>query len=1074
MKKIILLTIILSVFSIQSLLSQQHYSRNYTINNGLPDNCIHDIYKDSKGFLWLGTNAGLARFDGKEFITYTSQDGLAGDKIWSITESDNGQIWFGCHDGGLSKFNGSEIVTYNVDSGLISNEIRKIYYSTNHQILLIGAENGLSVLKNNKFISFHKKLHNINQKLQVNSFIETNDYIYVFTNGSGLYKYTPDTENLVRIPSDHPLNNQITQSAYISSNNDTLINFNHRSLFVKNNKSFSKDFVGLITDYAEDGNHNIWLSAWNNNYIEAGGLFKLDSLGLTNYESKIGIDSKNILSLEFDSKENILWIGTKDRGLFLYPIANFSYFKSEYFDLPELNIIDLRTDSLNNLWFTTTSTVVRLNTDGKYEIFPFEVFEKEFNWFASHKMKSKYSYLNDKTGSYEKYQRLIQSGTYHFSNPYKKPKGFYSSKSLYKPLKYDVLVNKSLTEFNSVLSDSEGNIWIGSNVGIFKIDEQTKKIKYFDIEGCQFNRFSFNSEGKLYATNWSDLHIYPYIEKSSEHYIYNYYEDNSPINVSKILSLKEEIWFTSYDHGIFWQKDNLFYASKNQISIKNSSFNDLCYDNKGNIIAGSNNGVIKIFKLENDSIHLRYKIDRNDDLKGNSIRFINCTNDNQLIVGTNRGLNIIDLNQLYNSGKISIQFMNINNGFTDYSGNCSLLQGDHYLWIGSVDNLIKVNLQDIHKNNNMMVDFYLKSILVNNQNLELRNLKDKDPWTNIPRTILKFPHYKNSLTFLYDAIIYLDPENIRFSYKIDGLNENWSNETRDRKIILQNLKPGKYRLRIKILKTNEHTSNQELSINFIILKPLWFKWWFMVSSAIIIFLLVWLIVNLRTKNIKKRERIKTEISERVSEFEMKALRAQMNPHFIFNAINSIQNYMLDNDLDAALNYLSDFAKLIRLTLDNVSKKEILLDDELNYLKYYLSLEQMRFGKIFETEIILSVECENRKIIIPSMILQPYVENSIKHGFVYKNEGGKIKLEFAILDNNILKCIIEDNGIGRDRSREINRNRKSHQSKGTFITTERLSLLNQIKKRKGYKVETIDLYDEQNIACGTRVEIYLPI
>jgi LytS/YehU family sensor histidine kinase len=201
----------------------------------------------------------------------------------------------------------------------------------------------------------------------------------------------------------------------------------------------------------------------------------------------------------------------------------------------------------------------------------------------------------------------------------------------------------------------------------------------------------------------------------------------------------------------------------------------------------------------------------------------------------------------------------------------------------------------------------------------------------------------------------------------------------------------------------------------------------------------------------------------------------MNPHFIFNAINSIQNYMLDNDIDAALGYLSDFAKLIRITLDNVGKKKITLEEELNYLKFYLKLEKMRFDRHFDIEIILPNEFEQRKIEIPPMVIQPFVENAIKHGFIYKKEDAKLKLEFKIMNDYILHCIIEDNGIVRQKSKELNRkNNKSHQSKGSFITYERLKLLNKSQPHKGYHINTTDLYDDYNLPCGTRVEITIPI
>ena len=135
---------------------------------------------------------------------------------------------------------------------------------------------------------------------------------------------------------------------------------------------------------------------------------------------------------------------------------------------------------------------------------------------------------------------------------------------------------------------------------------------------------------------------------------------------------------------------------------------------------------------------------------------------------------------------------------------------------------------------------------------------------------------------------------------------------------------------------------------------------------------------------------------------------------------------------------------------------------------------MRFDKKFETEIILPSDSDYLKILIPPMIIQPFIENSIKHGFSNINKGGKIKIEFSITEDTILKCIIEDNGIGRKKSMSLNKNNKSHKSKSTFITTERFALLNQTRLKKGFKTNTIDLYDNSNSPCGTRVEIYLPI
>ena len=331
---------------------------------------------------------------------------------------------FGCHDGGISKLSDKEIISYNSESGLISNEVRKIHYSVKFNILLIGTEDGLTIYNNDRFISFHKKLNNVAQRLQITDFLENDDFVYVFTNGNGLYKYIPATESLIRIPADHPLNKHLNNSAFISGSEDTIINFKRKSLIsIKNGKKNVTDFVGQVVDYKEDLDNNIWIAAWNNNYVNAGGLFKYDSSGLTNFGNYLGIKSNNILSLEFDSKENLLWIGTKEHGLFLYPLTNFSYYKAEDFNLSELNITDLNIDKSNNLWIATKKNIIKKDNDGSYKVFNFNMFNAKFNHFVKNTIKTKYYYLIDQTGSFQKYQQLISSGSYHFTNPYRRLNG---------------------------------------------------------------------------------------------------------------------------------------------------------------------------------------------------------------------------------------------------------------------------------------------------------------------------------------------------------------------------------------------------------------------------------------------------------------------------------------------------------------------------------------------------------------------------------------------------------------------------------------------------------------------------
>lgn len=1071
MKKAITILLFFLIAAIH-VAGQKYYSRNYDISSGLPDNCIRDIHQDSRGFLWIGTDAGLTKFDGKNFTIFSSQDGLAGNHIRTITERNNGNIWIGCYDGGVSVFDGNKINSFTEESGLISNKVQVLHYSRKYDIIIIGTDDGLSVYQNNKFVSFHADLHNVNTRLQITSVLEYNDQIFIFTNEDNLYKYIPETESLIRLPANHDLNKKYSNSAYISALGDTLINVKGFNLLTKRKSSIAvQKNIGEILDYVEDASQNIWIASWDRGYKQSGGLFKYDSTGIVNFGNHIGIESTHILSLEFDSKENLLWIGTKDHGLYLYPLTNFAYYKQDDFNLDKLDIRDLKTDQSKNLWICTNNKVIKKKPDNTYKIFSFDLFNDQFTVFAKKTLKRKYSYLNDKDGSYKKYEDLIASGKYLFSNPYKRNKKEYAPGSLYKPLKYEVLVNKSLSEFNSLIQDSIGNLWVGSNAGIFKINKNSEKVEYYDLDGNQFKKFYFDQNNKLYGLSWSELFIYADIENTKEHLYFDYYEDKSPINVTSIKSLNDQVWFTSSDHGLFVYDGTRFYSSEQ--AINTLSLNDLAIDQHNNIIAAGNNGIAYIVGLHDNAIKLYHTINLYERKLGVNIRYLEVNENNQLIAGTNKGLQIIELNDLYERGELNIKSIKKSQGFTDYSGKVSTIQDQYYLWVGSNKNLVKIKLADLKNISDQHYNFFIKSIYVNDEPHTIA-AKHKNSWTHIPASGINLPYYKNSITIHFDIVRFLDHDYCAFSYKLEGFHNQWIDDVQEGKAIFQNLKPGKYIFRVKLTDLHNSSSTQELAINFNIEKPLWLKWWAILAALVLLGLLIRMFVLIRTRSIKKRERLRSEITERITEFELKALRSQMNPHFIFNAINSIQNYMLDNDIDSALNYLSDFAKLIRLTLDNVSKKRITLDEELNYLKYYIKLEQMRFDKKFELVINMPGEIENTKVLIPSMILQPYIENSIKHGFAFKESGGIIKLKFKLSENNILNCIIEDNGIGRKKSRELNKNKNKHQSKGTFITAERLSLLNQTQPRKGFKVETIDLYDEFNLPSGTRVEISIPI
>jgi PAS domain S-box-containing protein len=220
---------------------------------------------------------------------------------------------------------------------------------------------------------------------------------------------------------------------------------------------------------------------------------------------------------------------------------------------------------------------------------------------------------------------------------------------------------------------------------------------------------------------------------------------------------------------------------------------------------------------------------------------------------------------------------------------------------------------------------------------------------------------------------------------------------------------------------------------------------------------------------KKNDRILAEANKKINELKMKSLRSVMNPHFIFNVLNSIQFFIGQNDRLSAINYLATFSKLIRMVLTHSVANRIRLHDELEMAQNYVELERMRFDNKFECTFELAEELDTRNIYIPSFLVQPYIENSILHG-LYKKDDGQGKLVVRVLnDGEYVVFEVEDNGIGRAASAQLkHEGTTTHKSMGTSLTEERLKILNA---ETGLSVIYEDLHDN-DIACGTKVTIMI--
>jgi tetratricopeptide (TPR) repeat protein len=232
-------------------------------------------------------------------------------------------------------------------------------------------------------------------------------------------------------------------------------------------------------------------------------------------------------------------------------------------------------------------------------------------------------------------------------------------------------------------------------------------------------------------------------------------------------------------------------------------------------------------------------------------------------------------------------------------------------------------------------------------------------------------------------------------------------------------------------------------------------------------------VMYRLRQHRKAALIKTEFEKQVAEMEMQALRAQMNPHFIFNCLNSINRYIVKSDSVTASGYLTKFSKLIRLILDHSASGLISLASEKQTLLLYMEMESLRFSGRFSYEVTIDPALDPDTILIPAMLIQPYIENAIWHGLMHKESGGKVSVRFGYHDAAMLQVVVEDDGIGREQAALLkSRNALKHKSHGMRITGDRLRIVSEQQGTEA-SLRIDDLKDSQGNACGTRISLVIP-
>jgi hypothetical protein len=431
-------------------------------------------------------------------------------------------------------------------------------------------------------------------------------------------------------------------------------------------------------------------------------------------------------------------------------------------------------------------------------------------------------------------------------------------------------------------------------------------------------------------------------------------------------------------------------------------------------------------------------------------RALNADEDGNIWVATNAGAFCVrEVN-----GKFSVKEFSIRNGLSS-NDIIGIVRSGDTAWMASSDRIIRFRLSDYPHNINPP-PLYMRSIKIDGHEIDSAHENNSS-----------FSAAENTIAFSFTALSYKSFGNLRYRFRLLGADTTWK-ETQSNEVTFYSLPPGEYRFCLYALNNDGIGQAKPLEYSFFILPPFWQRWWFITLGIIFMLTIIITVFTFRIRRIRRKE----FYNRRLIEMEMTALRAQMNPHFIFNAINSIHNFVLTGDRNSSSIYLAKFSKLIRNVLENSGQKQITLAKEIETLQLYIEIERMRFSDGFNFKIETDPSLNLSSVMVVPLLLQPYVENAIWHGLLHKKSPGQLTLSIKD-DGNTLRCIIDDDGIGRDQAALYKQERNTgNSSMGGELSLRRLKLLNNLYGIK-FSLKFIDKKNPDGTAAGTRVELLIP-
>ncbi|HEU4717266.1 MAG TPA: histidine kinase [Bacteroidia bacterium] len=388
--------------------------------------------------------------------------------------------------------------------------------------------------------------------------------------------------------------------------------------------------------------------------------------------------------------------------------------------------------------------------------------------------------------------------------------------------------------------------------------------------------------------------------------------------------------------------------------------------------------------------------------------------------------------------------------FLSNDGRCYFTDKDGDLWMSTGASVIRFD-PDHSFATHYLPPVYLREIIANGK--EISSAQN-----------ISLPYDHNFLRISFAGLAYRMHGHLRYRYRLSQEDPQWT-YTYSNSVELASLGPGNYTFEVQAENERGVWSSAPAFYSFTILPPVWQMWWFRIAAFLVLSAIFFLLIRYRFRQLKRQ----AELREQAQDFRQQALALQMNPHFVFNALNTIQAYVLKEDKSRAIEMFSSFAQLLRKSLDHARERYITLAGEIEMLGLYFGIESLRFEERLKYSITVDKNIDTSMTLVPAMLVQPLVENAIRHGIMNRKAGGHVDVRFEMEDGKLF-CAVEDNGVGRATAAKLRAG--DHRSAGSDITADRLRVLCKMSGAQFYFSVT-DKTDKNGNATGTLVRFAIP-